>query len=78
MAEIPVKQNVAITGSLNQLGDIQPVGGVNEKIEGFYQACTHIGKKGQEFNLILPYQNVANLMLNKDCQDAIKAKKLKI
>jgi predicted ATP-dependent protease len=70
MAEIPVFQNCAMTGSLNQFGDVQPVGGVNEKIEGFYKTCRLIGK-GEKFFLMLPHQNVPNLMLHKELREAI-------
>lgn len=77
MAEIPVRQNCAITGSLNQFGDVQPVGGVNEKIEGFYKTCRLIGK-GKEFFLMLPHQNVPNLMLHKELREAIDSGYLRI
>src|SRR5690606_17764668 len=77
MSEIPVKQNCAITGSLNQFGDVQPVGGVNEKIEGFYKTCRLIGK-GDEFSLMLPHQNVPTLMLHKELREAIHSGYLRI
>lgn len=77
LAEIPVKQNLAITGSLNQLGDIQPVGGVNEKIEGFYRTCKALGK-GASYKVIIPIQNKTNLMLDKETRRAIAKGVLKI
>src|SRR5690606_5051029 len=77
LANIPVKQNFAMTGSLNQFGDVQPVGGINEKIEGFYKTCELIGK-GKEFNLMIPRQNVQNLMLHDDVRKAVDNKLLNI
>ncbi len=77
LAEIPVKQNVAMTGSLNQLGDIQPVGGINEKIEGFYRTCKALGK-GKNYKVIIPIQNRTNLMLDKETRQAIARGFLKI
>ena len=74
---IPVKQNLAITGSLNQFGDIQPVGGVNQKIEGFWKTVQILGK-GKEYILMLPYQNVPTLMLHKEVRKAVESGKLKI
>ncbi len=70
LSEIPVKQNIAITGSLNQLGDVQPVGGINEKIEGFYRTCRTLGK-GSTYKVIIPIQNKSNLMLDKETRNAI-------
>lgn len=70
LAEIPVFQNLAITGSLNQLGDVQPIGGVNEKIEGFYKTCKLLGR-GDTYNVIIPHQNVGHLMLNKETRKAV-------
>lgn len=77
LSGIPVKQNLAITGSLNQLGDVQPVGGVNEKIEAFCRTCQILGK-GKDYKLILPVQNKENLMLDKDVRRAISKGFLKI
>lgn len=75
MAEIPVRQNLAMTGSLNQFGDVQPVGGINEKIEGYYKTCEILGnlksqKKGG-YNVLIPHQNVPNLMLHENVQKAV-------
>ncbi len=70
MAEISVRQNLAMTGSLNQLGDVQAIGGVNQKIEGCYKVYELIGK-GRDFSVIIPYQNVPNLMLHKDVRKAV-------
>jgi lon-related putative ATP-dependent protease len=77
MAEIPVSQHFAMTGSLNQFGEVQPVGGINEKIEGFYRTCQILGKKGP-YNVIIPHQNVANLMLHKEVREGVKKGQFKI
>ena len=77
LANIPVKQTFAITGSINQLGDIQPVGGINEKIEGFHKVCQLLGGSGQH-GVIIPYQNVSNLMLHQSVQDDVKKGTFKI
>jgi len=68
---IPVRQDVAITGSLNQLGEVQPVGGVNEKVEGFFRVCQAKGLTGTQ-GVILPAQNVRNLMLDREVRDAVR------
>ena len=70
MSGVSVRQNVAITGSVNQLGDIQSIGGVNEKIEGFYKVCRLIGRK-KEYHVVIPRHNVPNLMLHKDVREAV-------
>jgi len=70
LSGIPIKQNIAITGSVNQKGDIQPIGGVNEKIEGFYHICKANGLTGDQ-GVVIPHQNVRNLMLKKDVVEAI-------
>ncbi len=62
IADIPVRQSLAVTGSMNQRGEIQPIGGVNEKIEGFYKVCKSKGLSG-DHGVIVPHQNVSNLML---------------
>ncbi|MEY4630249.1 MAG: hypothetical protein RIQ81_369 [Pseudomonadota bacterium] len=73
---IPVRQGVAMTGSLNQFGQIQPIGGVNEKIEGFWKTCQIIGrnksKKGA-YTCIIPRQNALNLMLSREARKAVEA-----
>ncbi|HYE09677.1 MAG TPA: ATP-binding protein [Patescibacteria group bacterium] len=71
LAEVPVKQSIAVTGSVNQKGEIQPIGGVNEKIEGFFQTCKARGLKGNE-GVMIPHQNVVNLMLNDEVVEAVK------
>ncbi len=74
VAEIPIKQGLAITGSLNQRGNVQPIGGVNEKVEGFYEVCKTKGLTGEQ-GVIIPHQNVKNLMLKEELIDAIKNNK---
>ena len=71
LAEVGVKQNIAVTGSVNQKGEIQPIGGVNEKIEGFFKTCQARGLKGNE-GVMIPHQNVVNLMLNDEVVEAVK------
>jgi len=77
LAEIPIKQNFAITGSVNQKGMIQPIGGVNEKIEGFFDICIAKGLTGDQ-GVVIPHQNVKNLMLKKEIIESIKNKKFHI
>jgi ATP-dependent Lon protease len=70
LSGVPIKQNIAITGSVNQKGEIQPIGGVNEKIEGFYDCCESIGLTGKQ-GVLIPATNVADLMLRKDVVEAV-------
>ena len=65
IAEIPINQGIAVTGSMSQKGEIQPIGGVNEKIEGYYDVCSIKGLTGKQ-GVIIPIQNVKNLMLRDD------------
>ncbi len=69
IGEIPLKQYIAVTGSINQHGEIQPVGGINQKIEGFFKVCKNKGLNGKQ-GVIIPYQNIRNLNL---CPSVIKA-----
>ncbi|MDZ7766144.1 MAG: Lon-insertion domain-containing protein [Melioribacteraceae bacterium] len=73
LSEIPLKQNIAITGSVNQKGDIQPIGGVNEKIEGFFDICKEKGLNKKQ-GVIIPQQNVRDLMLRDEVVEAVKKK----
>jgi predicted ATP-dependent protease len=68
---IPLKQSIAITGSMDQNGEVQPVGGINEKIEGFFDLCRLTGFNGSQ-GVIMPARNVKNLMLKKDVVEAVK------
>ncbi|MBN1223639.1 MAG: AAA family ATPase [Candidatus Aminicenantes bacterium] len=77
LSKIPLKQEIAVTGSLNQRGEIQPIGGVNEKIEGFFDVCKAKGLTGNQ-GVIIPHQNVSNLMLKDDVIDAVKEGKFHI
>jgi len=77
IANIPIKQSIAITGSVNQKGDIQPIGGVVEKITGFYEICKDRGFTGEQ-GIIIPEQNIKNLMLNNEIVDAVKHGKFTI
>lgn len=77
ITQIPIKQNIAITGSVNQKGDIQPIGGVNDKIEGFFDLCSSRGLTGKE-SVIIPVQNVQDLMLKDEVVEAVKNKKFNI
>ncbi len=77
IAEVPIKQNIAITGSVNQNGEVQAIGGVNEKIEGFFDLCKARGLSGDQ-GVIIPKSNIKNLMLRKDVIEAVKKKKFSI
>jgi lon-related putative ATP-dependent protease len=77
LSGLPLRQDLAVTGSLDQRGDIQPIGGVNEKIEGFFDVCKAKGLTGTQ-GVLIPHQNVQNLMLRSDVVDAVKAKKFHI
>ncbi|WP_102795535.1 Lon protease family protein [Bowmanella denitrificans] len=69
---IPVQQGLAVTGSINQYGQVQSIGGVNEKIEGFFKLCAHRGLTGQQ-GVVIPKSNEVNLMLDKEVVQAVKA-----
>src|SRR5690606_6562338 len=77
LSGVPVKQSLAITGSVNQKGQIQPIGGVNEKIEGFFEVCKAKGLTGEQ-GVVIPFQNVKNPMLKKTVVEAVKAGQLPI
>jgi lon-related putative ATP-dependent protease len=77
LSKIPLRQDIAVTGSLNQKGEIQPIGGVNEKIEGFFDVCKAKGLTGTQ-GVIIPHQNVQNLMLRKDVIEAASKGKFHI
>ncbi len=77
LAEVPIDQGIAVTGSINQKGEIQPIGGVNEKIEGFYEVCKSKGLTGEQ-GVIIPHQNVKNLMLKDEVVEAVKEGKFHI
>ncbi len=77
LADAPVKQSLAITGSISQQGEVQAIGGVNEKIEGFFDLCSMRGLSGQE-GVIIPASNVRHLMLKKEVVEAIAAQKFSV
>lgn len=77
LSGLPLRQDIAVTGSVNQKGEIQPIGGVNEKIEGFFDVCKAKGLTGKQ-GVIIPYQNVDDLMLRKDVVEAVKEGKFHI
>ena len=77
LSGVPIKQSLAITGSVNQKGEIQPIGGANEKIEGFYQVCKAKGFTGEQ-GVVIPHQNVRNLMLKKEVVEDIKKGKFHV
>jgi lon-related putative ATP-dependent protease len=71
IAEVPIKQSLAVTGSVDQHGQVQPIGGVNEKIEGFFDTCKAKGFNGQQ-GVLIPASNSKHLMLRRDVIDAVK------
>jgi lon-related putative ATP-dependent protease len=70
LSDVPIRQDIAVTGSVNQKGEIQPIGGVNLKIEGFFDVCRARGLTGQQ-GVIIPKQNVDDLMLREDVVSAV-------
>jgi lon-related putative ATP-dependent protease len=77
IAEAPIKQSLAVTGSVNQLGQVQAIGGVNEKIEGFFDLCKARGLTGEQ-GVLIPSANVKHLMLRHDVIEAVAAKQFHI
>lgn len=77
LSGIPINQSIAVTGSVNQKGQIQPIGGVNEKIEGFFQICKMRGLDGSH-GVMIPIQNVDNLQLSDEIVEAVKNKQFHI
>src|SRR5882762_5237160 len=74
---LPLRQDIAVTGSINQQGDIQAIGGVNEKIEGFFDVCCIKGLTGTQ-GVMMPESNVEDLMLREDVLEAVAAGKFHI
>ncbi len=72
LSGVPLRQGLAVTGSVNQRGEIQPIGGVNEKIEGFFRACRERGLSGRQ-GVLIPSSNVDHLMLSRDVVDAVRS-----
>jgi lon-related putative ATP-dependent protease len=77
LSGIPVKQGIAVTGSVNQKGKIQAIGGVNQKIEGFFEVCKSKGLTGEQ-GVMIPRTNTNNLMLKKEVIDAVKKRKFNV
>jgi len=77
IADVPVLQNLAVTGSVNQFGEVQAIGGINEKIEGFFDLCAVRGLDGLQ-GVVLPQANVAHLMLREDIIDAVRAGRFRL
>jgi lon-related putative ATP-dependent protease len=77
LSEKPIKQHFAVTGSVNQKGEVQAIGGVNEKVEGFYEVCKAKGLSGKE-GCVIPYSNAQNLMLKEEVVEAIREKKFHV
>lgn len=77
LSGIPLRQNLAVTGSVNQKGEVQPVGGINEKIEGFYDICRLKGLTGDQ-GVLIPAGNLRNLMLREDVVEAVREGKFHV
>lgn len=77
LSGLPIKQYLAVTGSVNQKGEVQAIGGVNEKLEGFYEVCKAKGLNGEQ-GVLIPASNVQNLMLKEEVVEAAKAGKFRI
>jgi predicted ATP-dependent protease len=73
----PIRQYIAVTGSVNQKGDVQAIGGVNQKIEGFYEVCKVKGLNGNQ-GVMIPHSNAKNLMLKEEVVEAIREDKFHI
>lgn len=72
LADLPIRQYLAVTGSVNQLGEVQPIGGVNEKIEGFLESCSRRGLTGKQ-GVIIPARNTKHLALRRDVVEAVES-----
>ncbi|MGI5892412.1 MAG: Lon protease family protein [Bacillota bacterium] len=77
LANVPLRQSLAVTGSVDQHGEIQPIGGVTEKIEGFFDVCCAKGLTGEQ-GVIIPIQNVSNLMLKDEVLEAVRQRRFHI
>ena len=77
LADVPINQSLAVTGSVNQKGEIQPIGGVTDKIEGFFKVCKEKGLN-EENGVLIPYQNIKNLTLSDEIVEAVKSGKFHI
>jgi lon-related putative ATP-dependent protease len=77
LSGVPIRQDIAVTGSVNQKGEIQPIGGVNQKIEGFFDVCSMMGLTGSQ-GVMIPQQNVSDLMLRDDVVKAVEKRKFHV
>ncbi len=77
LSEAPIQQQIAVTGSVNQKGEIQPIGGATEKIEGFFSVCKLKGLTGNQ-GVMIPHQNVSNLALSDEVIEAVEQGKFHI
>ncbi len=77
LSQLPIKQGVAVTGSVNQKGEVQPVGAINEKIEGFFEVCRQAGLSCEQ-GVIIPKSNIENLMLKQEVVQAVKEGKFHV
>ena len=77
LSDLPIRQDIAVTGSVNQKGEVQPIGGVNQKIEGFFDVCKAKGLTGDQ-GVMIPFQNIRNLMLREDVIKAVQDGKFHI
>ena len=77
LSGVPLRQDIAVTGSVNQKGEVQPIGGVNRKIEGFFDLCSQVGLSGTQ-GVLIPRRNERNLMLRKDVVDSVRRGKFHV
>ncbi|MEO1957138.1 MAG: AAA family ATPase [Methylophilaceae bacterium] len=77
MANLPIQQGMAVTGALNQFGEVMPIGGVNEKIEGYFRVCKALGLDGKQ-GVIIPKRNQRHLLLDDEVVQAVKNRQFKI
>jgi predicted ATP-dependent protease len=77
LAQVPIRQSLAVTGSVNQFGEVQAIGGVNEKIEGFFDLCSAQGLSGEQ-GVVIPRANVRHLMLREDVVAAAAAGRFRV
>ncbi|OGP30973.1 MAG: ATP-dependent protease [Deltaproteobacteria bacterium GWC2_42_11] len=77
LSGVPIQQGIAVTGSINQMGEVQPIGGVNEKVEGFFDVCAVKGLTGKQ-GVLIPAKNLKHLMLKTEVIDAVKQGKFNI
>ena len=77
LSEVPIAQGIAVTGSVNQMGEVQAIGGVNEKIEGFFDVCAERGLTGDQ-GVMIPIANARHLMLKADVQEAVREGRFRI